>query len=188
MSNPITPREPTSGDAVVAPSTSTPPMPVTTPTIPPPAPPMATGVGGAPTGRPTGVTILAVLAIIGAVFALFGGLASLAGGAILGATGAGGVGGFVAVMGIFLIAMGILYAAAAYGLFKRQRWAWYLAMAGAALGAVLALLNLAGGDVFSALVGLVLNGVVIWYLLNPDVQAWFGLNYTTPWKYRGRPA
>jgi hypothetical protein len=57
--------------------------------------------------RPTGITILAVLAAIGGVLALLAGLfATVLGGAVGAATGSAAVGGLVSVLGLIAIVYG----------------------------------------------------------------------------------
>lgn len=157
------------------------------PATPPPGGPYATpatGAGAAPSTRPTGVTILAVLAAIGAFFALMAALGSFMGGAVLGAGGAEGVGAFVAVLGVFLLIYAVAAAAVAYGLLKRARWAWYVTIVLVGLGLLGALVSLFSFDILSFLFQAAINGFVLWYLMKPEVQAWFGVRHNTPWKYK----
>lgn len=150
--------------------------------------PYSTPTHHAKGARPTGVTVLAVLAAIGGVFALFAALGMLAGGALIGATGEAGIGGLAMLVGVFMLAYGVFGLVAAYGLWKGLRWAWYLTLVFAGIGAVMALFTLFSGEIFSALLSLAINGVIVWYLLSPEVQGFFGVNHNAPWKYKGRPA
>lgn len=151
------------------------------PMMPPPPPPQQTmGSPSVPEARPTGVTVLAVLnGIIGA-FALLGGIGMMAGGGAMGSMMGGAEGGlFAAMAGVFgfvLLIMGVLYLLAAWGLWTRQRWAWYVAMVGVVLGILNGIVSLPFG-----IVGLLIAGLIGWYLLTPPVQRWFGLDYSVPW-------
>ncbi len=155
------------------------------PAPPPGGPPRTTGSGVIrPNDRPTGITILAGLFAIAAVFALFGAFFAFAGSVVLAPTDLG-----VADMGAFavvLLVVAAVSAVVAWGLFTQERWAWYAAIILTALSALSSLAGMFSGAIFSNLVGLVVAGAVIWYLLKPEVQAWFGVRHDTPWKY-GRP-
>lgn len=159
------------------------------PASPPPASPVASSVPvGAPTTRPTGVTVLAVLAFIGGALAVFAGLALMAAGAFLGAVGAGDGGGWLmalgAAAGVFLLVYAAFAFAVGYGLLKRMRWAWYAALVLAALQVLGGLGSLVGLDIVGAVLNLGIGGFVAWYLLSPPIQAWFGVSHNTPWKYK----
>jgi len=143
--------------------------------------------------RPKGVTILAVLAIIAGILAILAGLALMAIGTFVGAVGAsdntglGIAGAFGAVAGVLMILYAVFAFAVAYGLFNQKRWAWYATIVMAGLQALGALASLLGGEIVSGLIGLAIAGLVGWYVLRPDVQAWFGVSYKVPWTYRPAP-
>lgn len=139
------------------------------------------GSPGMPATRPTGVTVLAVLNAVVAAFAILAALLMFAGGGMMGAMmGAEDGGGLFALLGaafgVVLLLMAALYAAAAWGLWTKQRWAWYLAMVGVVIGLLNGLISLPFG-----IVGLLISGFIGWYLLTPPVQRWFGLSYNVPW-------
>lgn len=136
-----------------------------------------------PEVRPTGVTILAVLAWIGAALGILAGIALIAGGSMLGAVGGGVFTGLAIAGGLFLLAIGVFDAVAGYGLWTHKRWAWYATAILTAVSAVGSIVNLLNGDA-SSLLGLAIAAVVVWYLFKPDVQAWFSVDYKVPWKYR----
>lgn len=155
----------------------------------PAAPPAAVPVPGAPAVRPTGVTVLAVLAFIGGALAVFAGFALMTAGAFLGAMGAGGEWSglfaiFGAAAGVFLLVYAAFLVAVGVGLLKRMRWAWYASMVIAALQMLGGLGSLVGLDLVGAVVNLGIGAFVGWYLLSPPVQAWFGVAFNTPWRYK----
>lgn len=163
------------------------------PAAPPPSTTPAYGTPPVrPTRRPTGVTVLGVLAIISAFFsAMFGILAFVLGsvlGAIIGGSFAGdggaAAGGVIgALFGVFFLALGLVALIAGIGLLTGKRWGWYAAFVWAALSVLQGLASLLGLEVVSAAFGIGIGAFVAWYLLSPPVQAWFGVSHTTPWKY-----
>lgn len=133
--------------------------------------------------RPTGVTILAILALIGGVFSLIGGLGLIAGGALIGGMvgGAEGAafGGLAFIFGILTLGFGVAYLAFAYGGWTLKPWGWslgtILALASIVFGVVSAV---ASGDIVSGLMGQVISfaiaGVILYYLNQPAVKSAFG--------------
>jgi hypothetical protein len=125
--------------------------------------------------RPTGVTIIAVLAAIGGVFGLIASLALLGlGGAIAGATGLGG--GFVFIAGLFVLAYSILSLVLAYGFWTLQPWGWPLGVGVEILGIVQAVLQFMSDtrQIVSLIISVAIAGVILWYLYQPHVKAAFG--------------
>jgi len=128
-----------------------------------------------PIARPTGVTILAVLAAIGGVFGLFGGLLAVTVGGIVGAAGGGILGGLVGIFGLLLLLLGGVELAFAYGAWTLKPWAWTLGIVAGGLGVTLAVLNVLGGaDIGSQIITVVINGIILYYLFTPQVKAAFG--------------
>jgi len=135
------------------------------------------------TARPTGITILAILALIGGVFGLIAGLGLIAGGALLGgivggATGAQ-LGGLAFIFGIITLGLAVAELAFAYGAWTLQPWGW-------PLGVILQLANLvwiavtavASGDLIGSLSGSIISiavaAIILWYLNQPTIKAAFG--------------
>jgi uncharacterized membrane protein (DUF2068 family) len=106
--------------------------------------------------RPLGVTILAILTIIG-------GIALLSIGAALVVIG----------IGVALIVLGIAYFVMAYGLWKGKRWAWTITLILSVIGIILGIASIATGNV-GAIIHIIINAVVIYYLYRPNVKAYFG--------------
>lgn len=142
-------------------------------------------------GRPVGVTILAVLDFLGAVLCVLGGIGMMVGGGFMatlinqqGSQGAGAGAGIVAALGaalgVFLFISAAIGVLLGWGLWKLKNWARIVTIVLAVLGVVGALLGLATAFIhFSMFVLLVIAirlaicGLIIWYLLRPDVSAAF---------------
>ena len=106
--------------------------------------------------RPLGVTVIAILTIIG-------GIAFLGIGAVL----------FVFGIGVALMALGIAYFVMAYGLWRGKRWAWTITLILSVIGIILGIASIAIGNV-GAIIHIIINAVVIYYLYRPNVKAYFG--------------
>lgn len=134
--------------------------------------------------RPTGITILAVLQIIGGVLSLLAGISSLLFGGLMvsgavdntsGAAAAAEVGPLMVAGGGLAIISGLLGLIAGYGLFTLKGWGWTLAMLFAVLNILHNLLRMFGeAGVPSAIVGIVISGLVLYYLFRPSVKRAFG--------------
>jgi uncharacterized membrane protein (DUF2068 family) len=151
--------------------------------------------------RPTGVTILGVLFVIAGAFSLLGGIATLVAipfvtnvnpnviGNELQFNGqqalmpseqtalAQGSGSILTVLGALLIPLGIASLVVAYGLFKAKRWAWYVAIVLSIIGIVVNVISLVTanmGAIAGALVGIAINGIVLYYLSRRSVREYFG--------------
>ena len=152
-----------------------PPPPATAPSPPPaPAPasasvpPAASAAPGAGAARPTGITILAILAAIGGVLGLFGGFVVLFAGTVI-------FGGAGALLGIAALAYAALFIAFAYGAWNLMPWAWPLGVAVAIFGIVISVLYIIGGQsIVSQIVSIVVDGVILYYLNQPNIRALFG--------------
>jgi Predicted membrane protein (DUF2127) len=124
--------------------------------------------------RPTGITVLAILAAIGGVFGILGGLALIGVGTVV-ATSTG-LGGLAAILGLIALAYGILSLVLAYGFWTLQPWAWTLGVGLEVAGIVINVLqyinntSAIGGTIFS----IAINAIVLWYLYQPNVKAAFG--------------
>jgi hypothetical protein len=137
------------------------------------------------TARPTGVTILAVLALIGGVFGVLGGLALIAGGALVGGAvgGAEGVafGGFAFILGVITLAGALLYLGFFYGAWTAKAFGWALGIIGSLWGIATQVITalLSGnfmGSLFnvSTIISIAISAVIIYYLTTPAVKAYFG--------------
>ena len=134
--------------------------------------------------RPVGVTILAVLQFIGAGLCVLLGILVVvgAGAGFLGSMtqGQGGTGGLMAMVGgalsVFFFVVAAIAALLGWGLWSLKNWARIAVIVLSALGAVLsllALLNFSSAIIVGVIIRLAINGVIIWYLLQPNVAAAF---------------
>ncbi len=138
------------------------------PAAPPPAAPSAQ------TGRPTGITILAVLAAIGGVFSILGGLALLVSGGFIGvATGSGALGGLAALVGAVLAHLRRPEPDLRVGRLGPPAWAWTLGVVLMAVNIVLGLYQLINGS-SGALVSIAIAAAITYYLFRPEIRAVFG--------------
>jgi hypothetical protein len=132
--------------------------------------------------RPTGITILAILGIVFGILGILGGGCTVLGGAAVGALGAAsGVGvaaaggGLLSILGIVTLAMSVGWLAFGIGAWTLKPWAWMLGLVLVGISIVVALLTvISGGDFGSQLIGLVIDGVIVYYLMTPDVKKAFG--------------
>jgi hypothetical protein len=148
-----------------APPAAPPPPPMTAAAPPAAAAPASPGAGAA---RPTGITILAVLAAIGGILGLFGGFVILFAGTVV-------FGGAGALLGIAALAYAALFIAFAYGAWNLLPWAWPLGVAVAIFGIVLSVLYIIGGQsIVSQVISIVVDGVILYYLNQPGIRALFG--------------
>lgn len=125
--------------------------------------------------RPTGVSILAILDILGGILAvLLGGvLAARSGSGLLNSVGFSGFTGLVTAIGGGVVIAGLLAIFVGWGMWTGKGWAWIVALILAGLGVLGGLGSLAFGST-SALVSLVIDVIIVWYLFRPHVKAYFG--------------
>jgi hypothetical protein len=127
--------------------------------------------------RPTGVTVLAVLAAIGGVLGIIGGIALAGIGSLaFGLVGSADLGSLAFVVGGAQLVVGALYLAFAIGAWGGRPWAW-------ATGIVVALANIVlpiiwviigASTIPSVAVSIVIAAVILYYLNQPNVKRFFG--------------
>jgi hypothetical protein len=124
--------------------------------------------------RPTGVSILAVLAIILGALELLTGLFALGGARSLAGT-TGIATGAIVTMALFAIALGALNLAAGIGLWQLRTWAWMYAVLIQALSIVDAIVTVLffRGSVSGELVSILVSALILYYLFRPEVQQAF---------------
>lgn len=117
--------------------------------------------------RPTGVTVLAILAFIGGILLIIAGLGSFS----LSAT----LGGFFGALGVILLITGVLELVLGYGFWTLKPWAWTLGMALEVIGIIEALIYIAKGvSVGSQVIDILISAGIIYYLTRPHVRQVFG--------------
>ena len=134
--------------------------------------------------RPTGVTILAVLAAIVGILGLCAALAliGLGGvvGGLLGSRAGAQVGFLVGVVGVVVGGLTLLVAlldlAFAYGAWNLKPWAWMLGIVAQGISAILALVRLIDGrgGAGAEIVSIAISAIIIYYLMTPEVKKAFG--------------
>lgn len=129
--------------------------------------------------RPTGITILAVLALIGGVLGLFAALGLFGLGALSGAA-LGNVGGFIfgglaIFIGLVTLVSAGLSLAFAYGAWYLKPWGWIMGIISQGISVLISLINIInGGSFFSQVINIAIAGAIIYYLFTPEVKRAFG--------------
>ena len=144
--------------------------------------------------RPTGVTILAVLAILGAIAFLFSGAVLIGLGLLLGtltapvditsaitnagypglaSLGVGTISALIIALGATILILGILYLALGVGFLGGKRWAWNLGIIVSVIGIVLDVFQMVGGN-YGSILSLIISLLIIYYLMRPYVKVFFG--------------
>ena len=139
---------PVSGQASSSSSGSMPQMP----------PSSGSSMPVSPMQRPTGVTILAVLAVIG-------GLALLGFGAVAGTLVGSFLPGLGTVIAVVFVIFALIQFGIAYGYWVGASWAWWLGF----IGAILDIVSIIALNVF----GLIIGVIMLYYLTRPHVKMWF---------------
>jgi hypothetical protein len=138
--------------------------------------------------RPIGVTVLAMVAAITGVTNILAGLGDfgIAGGNLGNHRFGETLDQVMTVVGIVLVAVGVLGLATGYGLFRGDNWAWLIARLWASVciiagvvGVGLSLLSANRTDqILATVIGstgaAIVAAVVLWYLYRPHVKAAFG--------------
>ncbi|KQM12293.1 hypothetical protein AOA80_03135, partial [Methanomassiliicoccales archaeon RumEn M1] len=118
--------------------------------------------------RPTGVTILSVLFGLESLLFIVAGIGAVGLGGLLGPIGLGlGI-----IVGIPLILLGLIGLLVTWGLWKGRGWARIVAIILAIIGLLVNLVGAIGLEPFS-IVGLLINIVILWYLFQPHVKAYY---------------
>lgn len=89
--------------------------------------------------------------------------------------------GYLPIIGTGLIALAIVNFMVAWGLLKGKGWAWSISVIvtiiSLVIGIIFVVLNGIAGDIPSIIgeiVGIVINGIILWYLYTPNVKSYFG--------------
>jgi hypothetical protein len=139
--------------------------------------------------RPVGVTIIEILYFLGAALCVLIGVGIMLGGGLFasllsqqgqgGAAGAGFLAGLGVALGVIVLVLAVIPVLTGWGLWKLKSWARILAIVFAVLGLLGALFGLLGafshpGLLVSVVIRLVIHGLILWYMFQPDVKAAFG--------------
>ncbi len=125
--------------------------------------------------RPTGVTILAILALIGGILMIIGGILALTGSAFLATQGEGGVAALVIIIGLIMLVTGVLDLVFAVGAWSLKPWAWTLGIIVWAIGLVLAIVQGAtSGNWGNQAISIIISIIVLYYLNTRGVKEAFG--------------
>ena len=122
--------------------------------------------------RPLGVTIVAILMIIEGIFLILGGIAGIAVGGII-ADELGIAGGAIIAASSVGLALGIAGLFIAWGLISGKGWAWIITIIITIIMAIVNIISIASGR-YEHLFGLIINGVILYYMYRPQVKAYFG--------------
>ena len=140
--------------------------------------------------RPTGVSILAILAALGGILCLIGalvlGILATAMEEFIesaieeqGVTVLPGAGEFVSAIVLAIAAVaaifGIFYLIAAYGLWIGASWAWWLTIILSVIGIILGIISLPPG-----IIGIIIDIIIIYYFTRPHVKEFFGMAAPSP--------
>jgi len=117
--------------------------------------------------RPIGVTILGVLWILGGLLMMVSGFV---GGTLLSIEGLGGLG---AAMGVIFLVIGIIDLLLGVGCFLAWSWVWIVGIIFSVIGILIGLVSLVTSGL-GALVGIIIAAIILWYLFQPQVKAYFG--------------
>jgi len=148
--------------------------------------------------RPTGVTILGILAIISGIVGIAFGAALLAASLAVGTitsslkdylTSQGysmlssyvttsTVAAVLGILGGFSLLVGIFWLAEGWGAMVGKGWAWTLGVIVFVLSIISNILQVAFGN-YSSAIGIVVNLGIIYYITRPHVKAFFGKGLAT---------
>jgi hypothetical protein len=116
--------------------------------------------------RPLGVTIIGILWILaGLLMAVGAGV----GGAALAVIGLGALG---AMVGVIFVIIGLVFIALGIGCFKGWPWVWPVGVIFTIVALIINLLSIVSMPA-GAIIGIIFDLIVLWYLFQPQVKAWF---------------
>jgi hypothetical protein len=122
--------------------------------------------------RPFGVTIVAILMAIEGIFLILAGIGGIVAGGIVSAELGLGGGLIIAASSVALV-LGIAGLVIAWGLISGKGWAWIITIIITIIMAIVNIIELASGR-YEHVIGLIINGVILYYMYRPQVKAYFG--------------
>ncbi|GBC73242.1 hypothetical protein HRbin04_00639 [archaeon HR04] len=138
--------------------------------------------------RPLGVTIIAVIMAIGGI------ILTIIGAAMIGIAGTTSISSststidstvftiLLLVIGPIVLVLGVTNFVVSYGLFKGKEWAWAIAVLVLIMGIAITAVQMAItkwigtdaiGNVTGSVIGIVINGIILYYLFRPHVKTYF---------------
>ncbi len=128
--------------------------------------------------RPAGVTILAVLAILIGILGLLAGIAIIGLSALISTSTLLGVAGGILsglgmIIGGIVVVFSLIWLAVGFGFLNGKSWAWTLGMIFSVLSILGAIAFTAIGS-YTSIVGVVIWGMMIYYLTRTRVKSFFG--------------
>lgn len=123
--------------------------------------------------RPSGVTILALLAAVSGLAAIWLAVDLFVGAEETTALILPKLTGLVRLLGLIALVCGVLELVFAYGAWSLKAWAWKLGVGLEIAVAIVAVLRLGHGVPGSHLLALILAVITLWYLFRPGVRAAF---------------
>ena len=116
--------------------------------------------------RPLGVTTISILGIIGGILGLLAGVWLMAWGTVF-------FGAFGLLFGVIFIIIGIIFIIIGIGCFKAWFWVWTVGVIISVISFVLGIISLFTTGK-GALLTIVIFGIILFYLFQPHVKAYFG--------------
>ena len=116
--------------------------------------------------RPLGVTIIGILWFLTGILWI---VAGAAGGAMLAVIGFGAIG---AAVGVVLVIIGLVFLFLGIGCFKGWPWVWAVGVVLTIISLIINLLSIIASPA-SAIIGIIISIIILWYLFKPQVKAWF---------------
>jgi uncharacterized membrane protein (DUF2068 family) len=101
-----------------------------------------------------------------------GGIAGIVAGGIIGAE-LGLVGGAIIAASSVALALGVVGLFIAWGLITGKGWAWIITIIVTIIMAIVNIIQLVNGR-YEHVIGLIINGVILYYMYRPQVKAYFG--------------
>ena len=133
--------------------------------------------------RPTGITVLGILAIIGGALVILAGFLGLMAGAVATGSGAAGLSsatakatGSLFFVSIVAIVLGVLDLVLGVGFLQLRSWAWPLGIGLQIAGIVLDVVYIATNNstITNEILPIAISGVILYYLFRPNVKQVFG--------------
>ncbi len=122
--------------------------------------------------RPTGVTILAILAVIGGILGLLAGLVLIGLSSVSFAIP--GLAGLVVIIGLVTLAVAILDFVFAYGAWNLRPWAWTLGIGLEVVSIIINVIQLRSDTITNTIISIAIAAGIIYYLYQPHVRRAFG--------------